>query len=203
MILRNFFKHCANPQGFLGRVMLRCMNAGHEPQERKVRALIDWQKDWHVLDIGCGGGRNIAEILKLVSDGKVVGVDISDEALSFSFSLNQEAVKAGNCEFFKASVHQLPFELASFDCVCAFETVYFWGDLKKAFSEVLRVIKPHGQFLIFVECTETRIWDKVVPGMVAHSAEGLRLQLLKVGFEYVDVRTIGNGACALTAYAPS
>lgn len=202
MILRQFFKHCANPKGILGRVMLRVMNVGHEPPERKVRALIDWQKHWHVLDIGCGGGRNFSEILKLVSDGKVIGVDISDEAPRYSHSLNHAAVKAGSCKLFKASADHLPFQESSFECICAFETVYFWDDLSKAFAEVLRVIKPRGQFLIFVECTETGIWDKIVPGMIAHSAEGIRLQLLKAGFESVAVVNIGSGACAFIAHAP-
>ena len=35
--------------------------------------------------------------------------------------------------------------------VTAFETVYFWNDLPKAFTEVTRVLKRNGHFLICCE----------------------------------------------------
>lgn len=45
----------------------------------------------------------------------------------------------------------LPFEDNTFDTVTAFETVYFWPDMEKSFSEVKRVLKPGGLFLISME----------------------------------------------------
>ena len=44
---------------------------------------------------------------------------------------------------------ELPYETGKFDLVTAFETVYFWPDLKQSFSEVFRVLKPGGMFMFF------------------------------------------------------
>ncbi len=46
----------------------------------------------------------------------------------------------------------MPFDDEAFDCVSAFETVYFWEDLEKCFAEVHRVMKNGGTFLI---CNES------------------------------------------------
>ena len=47
-----------------------------------------------------------------------------------------------------ASVAEIPIDSNGIDFVTAFETVQFWRDLGKAFSEVMRVLKDGGTFLI-------------------------------------------------------
>ena len=51
----------------------------------------------------------------------------------------------------EGNVLSLPFDDDKFDIVTAFETVYFWPDIEKAFGEVKRVLKPGGIFLIGME----------------------------------------------------
>lgn len=48
-------------------------------------------------------------------------------------------------------VGALPYGDGAFDLVTAFETVYFWPDLEKAFQEILRTLKPGGRFLLVCE----------------------------------------------------
>ena len=47
-------------------------------------SFIDFQPDWTILDVGCGGGKNIARMLKLSPQGQVYGIDYSEESAAMS-----------------------------------------------------------------------------------------------------------------------
>ena len=42
----------------------------------------------------------------------------------------------------------MPFSDATFDCVTAVETYYFWPDIVADLAEIRRVMKPNGQLVI-------------------------------------------------------
>jgi ubiquinone/menaquinone biosynthesis C-methylase UbiE len=93
-----------------------------------------------VLDVGCGTGRLIQ---KLVEKGAVVtGADISSEMLKIAQR------KFGQVEFVEADIEHLPFENDSFDVVVASFVIVHLKDLRKAFDEVYRVLKPGGSFIV-------------------------------------------------------
>ena len=71
-----------------------------------------------------------------------------------------------------------------FDVVTAFETVYFWNDLPKAFTEVTRVLKRNGHFLICCELNNLSVktWTNLIDGMIIRSCDELKSILLQSGF---------------------
>ena len=90
--INKFFQNAGKPEGFLGRMILRGMNKGHAPLSRWARSCLVWQPEWNTLDIGCGGGANLSEILKLCPQGKVHGIDISQESVAFARKKNMAHV---------------------------------------------------------------------------------------------------------------
>ena len=60
-MIRRCLQNTRKPEGFLGRMMLRGMNGGHTPSATGGLS--------RVLDIGCGGGANIARLLRLCPQG--------------------------------------------------------------------------------------------------------------------------------------
>ena len=127
----SFFENTRKPDGLGGRLMVSMMNFGH-------RALAGWglrfltiPADAAVLGCGCGGGANIAELLRRCPQGSVRGIDYSAVSVEKSRKKNRSEIAAGRCEVLQASVTQLPFEEARFDLVTAFETVYFWPELTR------------------------------------------------------------------------
>ena len=153
-MIRSFFQNTRKPQGFLGRLMLRSMNGGHVPLSNWGLSLIHPSLDARVLDIGCGGGANIARLMKLCPQGFVEGIDYSAESVAFSRKKNAGSL-GKRCDIRQGDAGVLPYADGIFDLVTAFETVYFWPDLNKAFGEILRVLKPGGQFLIICEADDT------------------------------------------------
>jgi len=138
------------------------------------------------LDVGCGGGANIALWLDKCGNGSVAGVDYSGVSVEESKKLNAAAIRQGRCTVVHGNVSAMPFEDASFDYVSAFETVYFWPGLEKCFTEVNRVLKSGGVFLICNEFDGTNAadekWTDIIDGMRIYKCEQLLEAWEEAGF---------------------
>ena len=106
------------------------MNTGHSKLAKWGFTKIYTKLDSKVLDIGCGGGANIVNWIKKCSTGHVTGIDYSKVSVEESKKLNAIAIKQGRCDIVYGDVSSMPFDDEAFDCVSAFETVYFGKTLK-------------------------------------------------------------------------
>lgn len=181
-----FFENTRKPQGFGGKIMVKMMNSGHSKLAKWGFTIIYAKSNAKVLDIGCGGGANIANWLAKCTNGHVTGIDYSKVSVEESKKLNAIAIKQGKCDIVYGDVSSMPFDNKTFDCVSAFETVYFWPDLEKCFAEVNRVMKIGGTFLICNESDGTNPkdekWAKKIGGMKIYNEEQLHTALEKAWF---------------------
>jgi len=98
----------------------------------------------YVLDVGCGTGNFSIKLAKL--GVKVVGIDISEEMLKIA---REKAKRLGlQIEFVKMDVYSLQFPSDHFDGVFSMATFEFIHEPKRAFEEMMRVLKPSGHLLI-------------------------------------------------------
>ena len=181
-----FFENTRKPQGFGGKIMVKMMNSGHSKLAKWGFTKIYAKSNAKVLDIGCGGGANIANWLTKCTNGHVTGIDYSKVSVEASKKLNAIAIKQGKCDIVYGDVSSMPFDNETFDYVSAFETVYFWTDIEKCFAEVNRVMKSGGTFLICNESDGTNSkdekWAKKIGGMKIYNEEQLHTALEKAGF---------------------
>ncbi|MBQ9668266.1 MAG: class I SAM-dependent methyltransferase [Prevotella sp.] len=192
--LSKFWNTNARPEGWMGRLALRMMNLTHTPMALWNLSLIDFQPDWTVLDIGCGGGKNIARMLKRCPEGKVYGVDYSEESVAYSIKNNRRHIGT-RCFIQQGNVMELPYEDAKFDLVTAYETVYFWPDLPKAFAEVFRVLKPGGMFTFSYgdESSSTmRYWADEIEAMRILPTSKISQLLTEAGFTDLQIARKGG-----------
>jgi ubiquinone/menaquinone biosynthesis C-methylase UbiE len=151
-MLKKLFWHLRKPQGILGSFWLSSMNIGHTGISLwGLRHLEIKPGDW-ILDIGCGGGKNIARMMKrtaaLSCAGMVCGLDHSAVSVQKSIRMNRHAVASGKVQLREGSVSQIPWPDRTFDMVTAFETVYFWPNLVQDLREVRRVLKKGGKVFV-------------------------------------------------------
>ena len=137
----------SNPKGFIGRLMLSGMNMGHSPMAKWGFSQFDIPDKANIVDIGCGGGYNLKRLLAACPEGKVFGVDISEESVKKSIAVNKKEV-GRRCKVIQESAEKLPFKDQVLDLATAFETVYFWPDPQENFKEVRRVLKEGGRFFV-------------------------------------------------------
>lgn len=182
--------HPEKPQGEDGPALLARMNGGiHEELALWGLSFLEIAPDARILDVGCGGGANIARLLDRAPRGHVTGVDYSALSVQASREHNAAAIEAGRCDVLEGDASALPLPDAAFDVATAFETVYYW-DLAAAFPEVLRVLKPGGRFLV---CNEDDGRDeerlalaRKIPNMTMHTADDLARALETAGFKVAE-----------------
>ena len=125
------------------------MNASHSKLTDWGLGHISVEKHDTILDVGCGGGETVRK-LAIATQGKVYGVDYSEESVAASKRTNARGIDRGRVEIRHGSVSQLPFSDGMFDLVTAVETHIWWPDLPGDMREIFRVLKPGGQLIIQV-----------------------------------------------------
>ena len=198
----SFFENTRKPAGFSGRVMVSMMNLCHSPMARWGFRFLKLAGNAAVLDCGCGGGANLARLLKKCPDGIVKGIDYSPVSVEKARKVNQQAIQQGRCTVLNGSVADMIFASSWFDAVTAFETVYFWPDLSASFREVYRVLKPSGTLLICNECGDPEKyskWTEIIDGMTVYRDTELQAALEQAGFQHVQTHSNKMGWLCVTA----
>lgn len=134
------------------------MAEGHWDVTMQLLDAIDIVNSMTVLDVGCGNGWLIREMLRRnASEG--VGVDISPEMVSVS---NQALEYPGRESYLVSNGESLPFESNSINLITNVESLYYYPEPQAALNEWYRVAKKGGHLLImmdlYAESTATHTW---------------------------------------------
>lgn len=101
----------------------------------------------NVLELATGRGGNSAYLAKQFSSTNFIGIDISDDQLSFA---HKEARKVNNYSPRFGDYHDLSqFSDGSLDLVFVIEALCYSQNKERVFSEVRRVLKKGGLFTVF------------------------------------------------------
>lgn len=177
-----------------GRAQLRGMNNRYSLLSTWGLSHVFFQRKRLVLDVGCGGGKNLKRLLNQSKNINAIGVDQSSESVKTSTRKNRRAVKSGRLQVVQGSVEALPFASNLFDLVTAIESVHYW-DIEKGVSEVYRTLKKGGQFLIV---NETQTSDGLgaflaEAGFKVYTKQQLESYLKKAGFSKIRTDVNENG----------
>ena len=124
------------------------MEKGHGPVGQQAIELMNIPPDARVLDVGCGSGWATRLMAAKVREGRVVGIDISDEMVTLSADTSKEF---SNVEFRVASAEALPFANGEFTHAFSMESLYYYADMPTALKEIRRVLVPGGVFVTVVD----------------------------------------------------
>ena len=99
----------------------------------------------HVLDIACGGGYFLREVLKAAENGlKITGTDLSGYALKLAH------VECPSANYALSAAEALPFRSQVFDGVTCLGSLEHFLDLPNAVQEMKRITSRDGIFFILV-----------------------------------------------------
>lgn len=183
------------PTGVQGRKIAAYMNVHHE-------VLTDWglekvriYPNFTILDMGCGGGKTITKLAKLAFQGKVFGIDCSTDMVKYSREVNRDLITQNRVSIDEGFVDKTNFPDNFFDLVTAIETYYFWPDLKDAFQEIKRILKPQAHLLTINEMIKDGVFEKenkeTIKKTYVHlkSLTELKNILQSVGFDQIKIFT--------------
>jgi arsenite methyltransferase len=123
--------------------------AGRDMVRRRelVREALDPRPGDRVLDVGCGPGFYIPELLRRVGPkGAVVGIDSSESMLALAARRSENRA---NVEFHQADATALPVADASFDAALSVQLLEYVADIPAALAEIRRALRPGGRAVIW------------------------------------------------------
>jgi arsenite methyltransferase len=169
-----------------------------------------------VLDLGSGGGEDVLLSAQRVGPtGKAYGVDMTDEMLELA-RRNQRQAGAGNVEFLKGTIEDVPLPDGSVDVVISNCVINLSADKSQVFKEAARVLRPGGRFAVtdivsdadMDEATRRDMgqWTGCIGG--ALTEDDFRRRLEEAGFEGIEIRETHRvqdhaGSAIIRAHRPA
>ena len=130
-------------------------------------------------------------LLERSPKGQVKGLDYSAVSVEATENLNRKAIAEGRCAVLQGDVMHMLFAKNYFDLVTAFETIYFWPDIYRAFRDIHHILREDGVFLICNEAdghhAKDEKWARKIEGMTIYNAEQLKSALEQAGFSEIRI----------------
>jgi SAM-dependent methyltransferase len=134
----------------------------HLPIVLPVLDQMNLAPDENVLDLGCGTGWLVRLISERVPQGRVVGVDISDEMVR---SARKSHVALENAMFVIGGADEIPWDANFFTHAISVESAYYWPDPARGLREIYRVLREGGTAWIlinyYLENIHSHEWSKL------------------------------------------
>lgn len=146
-----------------------------ERRRRLVREALRATPGERLLDVGCGPGFYVAELLDEVGEsGSVVGLDASAAMLQLA---RRRCAGRDNVELAEADAAGLPVADADFDAALSVQVMEYVPDVGSALAELERALRPGGRLVI---------WDVDWATLSLHSVDaGLTERVLRAWDEHL------------------
>lgn len=156
----------------------------------------------NVLDVGCGAGWLSRLIAEQVPEGRVVGVDLSDEMIRRA---RRNTLDLENAMFVIGEAEEIPWDANFFTHAISVEAAYYWPHPLAALLEIHRVLREGGSAWMLInyyrENVHAHQWGKIltVPAHLFSAAEWTAF-FAEAGFSGVQHERILDPTPALEKY---
>lgn len=150
-MVKNFIQYVGNnfgnPNGIGGKISTKIMNIINQNQYNAVLNNINIETNNCILDIGFGNGYLLNKLFRQNIPVNIYGIEISNDMLSRVKNKNMEKINNGTLKLSLENINKTSFDNNTFEKIYTVNTIYFWNELEKCFSEIKRILKPNGIFM--------------------------------------------------------
>ncbi|MCH7785668.1 MAG: bifunctional demethylmenaquinone methyltransferase/2-methoxy-6-polyprenyl-1,4-benzoquinol methylase UbiE [Bacteroidetes bacterium] len=114
----------------------------------KILKMILKKSPESILDVATGTGDLAIKFARKSKATKIIGLDISEGMLSVAKKKISDTILSEKVEFIKGDSEALPFSTNSYDAITVSFGIRNFENLEKGLSEIYRVLKPKGLFII-------------------------------------------------------
>lgn len=123
---------------------------------KKVIALVADKNPQNILDIATGTGDLAIQFAQRTSTAQIVGLDLSEGMLSVARIKVEGKPISEKIEFVQGDSEALPFDEGHFDAITVSFGIRNFENLEKGLSEIYRVLKKGGIFVILETSVPTK-----------------------------------------------
>jgi ubiquinone/menaquinone biosynthesis C-methylase UbiE len=123
------------------------MERDHRLIAEKTIALMDLQPMDNVLDVGCGAGWLLRTLAARCADGRVIGMDVSDEMVRHA---RRNCADLDNVMVAPGASDEIPWDNSFFNKAISVESAYYWPDPARGIAEIFRVLRDEGSAWILI-----------------------------------------------------
>jgi ubiquinone/menaquinone biosynthesis C-methylase UbiE len=132
----------------LGELVARIMARQTAAENDIVLDLLQLDPADCVLEVGSGHGDTLAKAAAIASRGSLSGIDFSPVMHRHASRRHRLLVQEGRVGFHFGNSDRLPYADRAFDKAYAVHTVYFWAAPLEHLTEIRRVLRPGGRFVL-------------------------------------------------------
>ncbi len=134
------------PRGPLGRALARRMNGSNLKLSKHALAQLQLQENNVAIEVGFGGGLALPLLLEAVgSNGRVIGVDRSQDMLDDAEDAFEAAISTARLDLFLGELPAWPVGLPLADGILAVNVLYFWTEPQASLRTLAAALKPGGR----------------------------------------------------------
>lgn len=145
------------------------------------------------LDVACGTGEILAQVASRYPKAKLTGADFTSAMVDRAITKNKQF---NNVHILNANVQRLPFIDHQYDFALCADAFHHFAKPKQALTEISRVIKPGGYFLLvdpavngrFVRCIADTFFKRWENANYYFSQSELITLLIEEGFRIVEAK---------------
>ena len=123
------------------------MEEDHLPIVLSALDQMNLGRDENILDVGSGAGWLARLLAERVPDGRVIGMDISDEMVRRA---RRNYVDVENAMFVVGSADEIPWDANFFTHAISVESAYYWPDPASGLREIFRVLRDGGAAWVLI-----------------------------------------------------
>lgn len=153
--MKQFAQQLRKPEGEMGKKVGEQMNSGNEIMNRATLTHVDAQDQDSILEIGMGNGFFVKDILSIASSIHYVGCDYSALMVQEASQLNASWIEHKQAQFIHTPADRIPFEDHHFNKAFTVNTIYFWENPNTELTEIHRVLKNGGTFILTIRSEES------------------------------------------------
>src|SRR5579872_628966 len=179
------------------------MEEEHLPIVLPVLDQMNLARDENILDVGSGIGWLVRMLAERVPEGRVIGMDISDEMVRRA---RRKYVAVENAMFVVGAADEIPWDANFFTHAISVESAYYWPDPARGLREIHRVLREGGTAWILInyyfENPHSHQWGNVLatPTQLLSSEEWETI-FRHTGFSQVSHRQIPDPTPAPQSYS--
>jgi len=181
-------RQLGNPAGIVSGLVASMMNRTNDHLGKMTIQLLEIRPSDRVLEIGFGGGGALDRMAKLLQDGRVCGIEISEAMLKRARKKFDRFIFQGKMELKEAHSAKIPYENGFFDKAYSINCIYFWPDPIVDLKEIRRVLKVGGRVILSVRPKE--VLENFPParhGFAIYSDSQLQNLLNEAGFSDIKI----------------